>query len=130
MRVAEALSSASAKDTPVKAVRRKIRHQPSIRLSHAAPTGMNACWIRGCAASHSWIGPLRWLARWSATRYRSPKGEVWSRVCSSARYPAVLRAGAVSLHHLAVAHAQRPVDPDRVRSALIVHRHFDAVPIR
>ena len=33
------------------ALRRKIRHQPSIRFSHAAPTGMKACWVRGWASS-------------------------------------------------------------------------------
>jgi hypothetical protein len=33
-------------------------------------------------------------------------------------------------HDLPVAHAQRPVDPDLLQSALIVERHLDAVAIR
>jgi hypothetical protein len=32
--------------------------------------------------------------------------------------------------HLPVAHAQGPIDPHLVGTALVVERHFDAVPIR
>jgi hypothetical protein len=63
-------------------------------------------------------------------RERSPWGEAWSRVCSSAREPAMLRAGAVSLQDLAGAHAQRAIDPDLLQSAVIIQRHRDAVAIR
>ena len=129
MRVAEAISSALARDAPANALRRKRRHPPSMRFSHAAPTGMKACWTRGWSASQSRIGPLRWLERWSAMRYRSPRGEAAVRVCSSARYPAVWRAGAVSLQHLPVAYTQRAVDPDLVESALVIQWHLDAVAV-
>jgi hypothetical protein len=127
IRVAEAKSSALASEAPAKALRRKTRHQPSMRLSQEAPTGMKACWMRGWSASQSRMGPLRWLARWSAMRKRSPRGEAWSSACSRASYPAVLRAGAVSLQHVAVAHAQCPVDPDLLASAVRAQRHLDAV---
>src|SRR5260370_10373738 len=48
-------------------------------------------------------------------------------VCSSAREPVVVRAGAVSLQHLPRAHAQRPVDPDLLESAVIAPRRLEAV---
>ena len=123
------MSSALATDAPAKALRRNRRHHPSIRCSQAAPTGMKACWIRGWAANQSRMGPLVWLDRLSAIRYRSPWGEAWSSVCSSAREPAVLRAGAVSLQHLPSAHAQGAVDPGLLESAVVVERHLDAVAI-
>src|SRR5260221_14583315 len=123
------MSSALANDAPAKAVRRKMRHQPAIRLSQAAPAGMKAWWIRGWAANQSRMGPLVWLDRLSAIRYRSAWGEAWSSVCSSAREPAVLRAGAGSLQHLPSAHAQGAVDPGLLASAVVVERHLDAVAI-
>src|SRR5258708_9117070 len=116
------MSSAWANDARAKAVRRKRRHQPSVRLSQAAPTGMKAWWIRGWVASQSRMGPLVWLDRLSAIRYRSPWGEAWASVCSRLRYPAVVRAGAVSLQHLPRAHAQPPVDPGLLASAVGVER--------
>ena len=50
-------------------------------------------------------------------------------MCSSARYPAVVRAGAVSLQHLPVAHTQRAVDPDLLESALVIQWHLAAVAV-
>ena len=50
--------------------------------------------------------------------------------CAAARgTPAVLRAGAVSLQHLPVAHTQRAVDPDLVESALVIQWHLAAVAV-
>src|SRR5689334_898239 len=36
--------------------------------------GVVDAWMRGCVASHTRMGPLLWLARLSATRWRSPCG--------------------------------------------------------
>jgi hypothetical protein len=56
--VTKALSWSSAKDCPARALRRKIRHPPSLSVSQAAPTGMKACRIRGWASNHSRMGPV------------------------------------------------------------------------
>ncbi len=53
----------SAKSCPASAWRRKIRHQPSCRLSQQAPLGMKACRMRdgaparpGCPCCCGWRG--------------------------------------------------------------------------
>ena len=63
--VTYAMSSAVASEIPARAWRRKIRHQPSCRLSQQAPTGMNAWSIRWWPASQSRVGTLLWLDRLS-----------------------------------------------------------------
>jgi hypothetical protein len=45
------MSSGLANDRAARAALRKMRHQPSWRLSQHAPTGMKAWWMRGCSSS-------------------------------------------------------------------------------
>jgi len=56
--VAWAISSGSAKDCPASAVLRKIRHQPSCRLSQQAPLGMKAWRMWGWPSSQAWVSLL------------------------------------------------------------------------
>src|SRR5215472_18980855 len=65
------MSSGSAKHCPAMAVRRKIRHQASCRLSQQAPTGMKAWRMRGWPVSQSRVALLLWLDRLSVITTRS-----------------------------------------------------------
>jgi hypothetical protein len=58
--VAQAISSGSAKSRLASAWRRRIRHQPSCKLSQQAPLGMKACWVRGWSFSEARVFLLYW----------------------------------------------------------------------
>src|SRR5215212_10971671 len=53
-----------------------------MRLSHAAPLGMNACYILGCPSSHSLTRALSWIFKLLAIRQIRPRGIArCDRVC-------------------------------------------------
>src|SRR5260221_4311911 len=125
------MSSWLARDWPAKALRRKIRHQPAMRFSHAAPTGMKA-WVMGDARVV--LQPVAHGTTQVAGQIVGDQEEIAVRIRLVERLQqgkvaaGVARGGGLG-QCLAVPDAQRPVDPDLVRSALIVEGHLAAVAI-
>lgn len=127
------MSSALATETPAKALRRKRRHQPALRLSEVQPGGAHR--NEGMLDPRVLGQPVGDWAAQLAGEVIGDEGEIALGIGPvkglQEREVASRVAGGRGLgEDLAGAHAQCAVDPDLLQATLIIQRHLDAVAIR